>query len=181
MFLFLSVSVRQILSFGATVSSSGSPTEDSSADVLNPYMYELRIHPKELILKDGKVQMKEVQGPKGEGSLEDRMEALEQEVFRYKKMAEREVDVIHKISSELIAKHKEEVAELRDEILSLHQTTNQITSYDIQNQNCEYEARFNRISSAASFRIAETRTSFLDGEPLPRKFDDDKRTPPLKE
>ena len=71
------------------MSSSGSPTEDSSADILNPYMYELRIHPKELILKDGKVQMKEVQGPKGEGSLEDKMEALEHEVFRYKKMAER--------------------------------------------------------------------------------------------
>ena len=64
--------------------------------------------------------MKEVQGPKGEGSLEDMMEALEQEVFKYKKTAEREVDIIHKISSELITKHKEEVAELRDEILSLH-------------------------------------------------------------
>src|SRR3954471_16746909 len=154
--------------------------EDSSADVLNPYMYELKIHPKELILKDGKVQMREVQGPKGEGSLEDMMEALEQEVFRYKKVAEREVDVIHKISSELIAKHEEEVAELREEVFSLRQTTNQLQAqlYDIQNQNCEYEARFNRISSAASFRIAETRTSFLDGEPLPWKFDDNKRTPP---
>ena len=101
------------------MSSSGSPMEDSSADVLKPYMYELRIHHKELILKDGKVQMKEVQGPKGERSLEDRMETLEQEVFRYNKMAECEVDVIHKISSELIAKHKEEVAELREEIFSL--------------------------------------------------------------
>ena len=76
-FLFRSVSVRQILSFGAIVSSSGSPIEDSSADVINPYMYELKIHPKELILKDGKVQTKEFQGPKGEGSLEDMMEALE--------------------------------------------------------------------------------------------------------
>ena len=162
------------------MSSSGSPMEDSSADIINPYMYELTIHPKELILKDGKVQMKEVQGPKGEGSLEDRMEALEQEVFRYKKMAEREVDVIHKISSELITKHEGEVAELREEIFSLRQTTNQLQAqlYDIQNQNCEYEARFDRISYAASFRIAETRTSFLDGEPLPWKFYDDKRTPP---
>src|SRR4051812_39444625 len=104
------------------------------------------------------------------------MEALEYEVFRYKKMAEREVDVIHKKSSELIAKHKEEVAELRDEILSLHQTTNQLQAqlYDIQKQKYEYEARFNRISSAASFRIVETKTSFVDGDPLPLKSDDDK-------
>src|SRR4051812_13741891 len=71
------------------------------------------------------------------------------EVFRYKKMAECKVDIIHKISSELIAKHKEEVAELRDDILSLHQTTNQLQAqlYDIKNQNYEYEARFNHISS----------------------------------
>src|SRR3954468_13582339 len=165
------------------MSSSGSPMEDSSADVINPYMYELKIHPKELILKDGKVQMREVQGPKGEGSLEDMMEALEQEVFRYKKMAEHEVDVIHKISSELITKHEGEVAELQEEIFSLRQTTNQLQAqlYDIHNQNCEYEARFDRISSAASFRIVKTSTSFLDGEPLPWKFDDDKATPPPKE
>ena len=143
-------------------------------------MRELKIHPKELLLEDGELRIKEVWCPKGEGSLEDRMEALEQEVFRYKKMAEREVDIIHKICSELIAEHQKETAELKDEVLSLRQTTNKLQAqfYDVQNQNCEYEARFDRISSAASFRIAETRTSFLDGEPLPWKFYDDKRTPP---
>jgi hypothetical protein len=40
------------------------------------------------------------------------MEELEQEVFRYKKMAEREEDIIHRINQELIAKHKKETAEL---------------------------------------------------------------------
>jgi hypothetical protein len=44
-------------------------------------------------LKDGKLQIEDVQGPTGEGSLEARMEVLEQEVFKYKKMAEREVDI----------------------------------------------------------------------------------------
>jgi hypothetical protein len=42
---------------------------------------------KELSLKDGELQIEDVQGPTGEGSLEARMEALEQEVFKYKKMA----------------------------------------------------------------------------------------------
>jgi hypothetical protein len=40
-------------------------------------MRELKMHPKELSLKDGEFQIKDVQGPKGEGSLEARMEALE--------------------------------------------------------------------------------------------------------
>jgi hypothetical protein len=106
-------------------------------------MRELKMHPKELSLKDGKLQIEDVEGPKGEGSLEARMEELEQEVFRYKKMAEREVDIIHRINQELIAKHKE-TAELWDGILSLHETTNKLQAqlYDLQNQNCEYEAWF---------------------------------------
>ena len=151
------------------MSSSGSSKGDSLEDIINPYMRELKIHPKELLLEDGEVRIKEVQGPKGEGGLEDRMESLEQEVFRYKKMAEREVDIIHKICSELITGNQEEIAELKDEVLSLRQTTNELQAqlYDVQNQNCEYEVRFKRISAAASFRMLETTMSFVDGEPLP--------------
>ena len=166
------------------MSSSGSAKEDSSTDIINLYMRELKIHPKELLLEGGEVRIKEVQGPKSEGSLEDRMEALEQEVFRYKKMAESEVDIIHKICSELIAEHQKETAELKDEILSLHRMNNELQAqlYDVQNQNCEYEVRFKCISAIASFRMMETRMYFVDGEPLPWKSDDDERIPaPPKE
>jgi hypothetical protein len=88
---------------------------------------------------------------------------LEQEVFRYKKMAEREVDIIHRINAELIAKHMKETADLWDDILSLHETTNKLQAqlYDVQNQNCEYEARFKQISFVASFRIMETKSLLM--------------------
>ena len=79
------------------MSSSETPKDSSCKDVDNLYMEELRMHPKELLLVEGELQIKDVQGPKGKGSLEDRMEKLEQEVFKYKKMAEREVDIFHKI------------------------------------------------------------------------------------
>jgi hypothetical protein len=64
--------------------------------------------------------------------------------------------------------------------LSLHETTNKLQAqlYDLQNQKCEYEARFKQMSAAASFRILEIETSFLDGEPVPWKYDDDKDSPP---
>jgi hypothetical protein len=126
------------------MSSSGSTEENSLADIINPYMRELKMHPKDLSLKDGKLQIEDFQGPIGEGSLEARMEALEQDVFKYKKMAECEVDIILRINQELIAKHKKETAELWDDILSLHETTNKLQAqlYDLENQNCEYEARF---------------------------------------
>ncbi|KAK1618851.1 hypothetical protein QYE76_024368 [Lolium multiflorum] len=164
----------------ATMSSSEAPKDNSSKDVGNLYMEELKMHPKELLLVEGELQVKDVQGPKGEGSLEDRMEKLEQEVFKYKKMAEREVDIFHRIVSELIAEHEKETGKLWSDILSLHDTTNKLQAqlYDVQNQNCEYENRFKYISRAASFRIPETKMSFLDGEPLPWKSDDGNSSPP---
>jgi hypothetical protein len=168
------------LSFGVTMSLSGPSEENPLADSINPYTRELKMHPKELLLKDGELQIKDVRGPKGEGSLEARMEALEQEVFKYKKMVECKVDIIHRINQELVAKYKKETTELWRDILSLQETTSQLQAqlYDMQNQNCEYEAKFQRMSAAASFRILETRTSFLDGGPLPWKYDNDE-DPPL--
>jgi hypothetical protein len=59
------------------MSSFGPSEEDSFADIINPYMGELKMHPKELSIRNGELQIKDVQGPKGEGSLEARMEALE--------------------------------------------------------------------------------------------------------
>ncbi|KAK1616540.1 hypothetical protein QYE76_022057 [Lolium multiflorum] len=93
---------------------------------------------KEVVRNEMESCIKDVQGPKGEGSLEDRMEKLEQEVFNYKKMAEREVDIFHKIVSELIDGHKRETAKLWDDIFSLHDTTNKLQAqlYDVHNQNC---------------------------------------------
>jgi hypothetical protein len=58
------------------MSSSGPSEENPLADTINPYMRELKMHSKELLLKDGELQIKEVQVPKGEGSLKAKMEAL---------------------------------------------------------------------------------------------------------
>jgi uncharacterized coiled-coil DUF342 family protein len=162
------------------MSSSGPSEENPLADTINPYMRELKMHPTELILKDGELQINDVQVPKGEGSLKARMEALEQEVFKYKKMVEREVDIIHRINQDLVTKYKKETIELWRDIFSLHETTNQLQAqlYDVQNQNCEYEARFQQMSAAANFRILETKTSFFDGGPLPWKYDDVEDPPP---
>jgi hypothetical protein len=51
------------------MSSSGSSKENSFADIINPYMRELKMHPKELSLKDGELLIEDVQGPTGEGSV----------------------------------------------------------------------------------------------------------------
>ena len=141
------------------------------------------MYTKELVLKDGKVQVEDVRRPAGEGSHEERMKKLEQEVFTYKKMTIREMDIFHKMVAELTAADKNETEDLWEDIFSLHSITRKLQAqlYDVQNQNFEYETRFKRISFSASFSILETKSSFVDGEPLPWKIDDDVSPPPPKE
>jgi hypothetical protein len=54
------------------------------------------------------------------------------------------VDIIYRINQELGTKYKKETIELWSDIFSLHESTNQLQAqlYDLQNQNCGYEARF---------------------------------------
>jgi AraC-like DNA-binding protein len=42
------------------MSSSGPSEENPLADTINSYMRELKMHPKELLLKDGELQIKDV-------------------------------------------------------------------------------------------------------------------------
>jgi hypothetical protein len=43
------------------MSSSGSSEENSLVDIINPYMRELKMHLKELSLKDGELQIEDIQ------------------------------------------------------------------------------------------------------------------------
>ena len=142
-------------------------------NVVNPYLNEVKTHPKVLRLEDGVLQQEDLQGPKKEGDTKARLEYL-WDVFMCKDMVLRGLDANHRMISELIAEHKKETEGLRDDILSLYKEISQLQAqiYDLHNQNCEYEGRFKRISSAASFRMIETEMSLIDGKPLPWKFDD---------
>jgi hypothetical protein len=46
------------------MSSSRSSKENALADIINLYMNKLKMHPKELLLKDGEVQIEDVRGLK---------------------------------------------------------------------------------------------------------------------
>ena len=69
----------------------------------------------------------------------------------------------HKLDAKVIG---ETIFKLQEKIEHL-----QAQIYDLQNQNCEYEYSFKRMSLAAYLRIPETRSSFYDGEPMPWKMD----------
>src|SRR3954464_14473798 len=115
--------------------------------------------------------MEDLEGPVGEGSTEDRLKEMEQEVFKYKKMVERSVEDNFDMMNELKAFHKKETKEMLSSLVALEEKLYEMQAqiYDLQNQNCEYELKFSRMGLATKCRILETKMSFETGEPLPWK------------
>ena len=70
--------------------------------------------------------------------------------------------------------HQLDAENIGETIFKIHEKIEHLQAqiYDLQNQNCEYEYRFKRMSLAADLRIPETRSSFYDGESMPWKMDD---------
>ena len=63
--------------------------------VINPYLSEVVKHPQTIEMREGVLHIRDVQGPKGKGTVEARLDAMEQEVFKCKGMVERGLDANH--------------------------------------------------------------------------------------
>ena len=120
------------------------------------------------------LHIRDVQGPKRTGSVETRLEAMEQHVFKCQEMVERGLDSNYIMITEFTNKHKLDTRSIEEAIFRLHEKIEHLQAqiYNLQNQNYEYEYRFKRMSLAADLRIQETRSSFYDGDPMPWKRDD---------
>ena len=142
--------------------------------VINPYLPGVMKHPQAIEMREGLLHIRDVQGPKKTGSVESRLEAMEQEVFLCKGMVERGLDANHLMFKEFSHNHKLDTKNIGEAIFKLHERFEHLQAqiYDLQNQNCEYEYRFKKMSLAADLRILETRSSFYDGEPMPWKMED---------
>ena len=79
----------------------------------------------------------------------------------------------HMMIAEFTNNHKLDAKNIGETIFKLHEKIEHLQAqiYNLQNQNCEYEYRFKRMSLDADLRIPETRSSFYDGEPMPWKMD----------
>src|SRR4051812_2576 len=96
---------------------------------------------------------------------------MEHEVFKYKKMVERGVETNFNIINELKYFFLKELRETWSSLTELEEKGIELQGqiYDVQNQNCEYELKFSRLSSSAESRILKTEASMETGEPLPWK------------
>ena len=156
------------------MTSPSAPKDKFFEKVINPYLAEVLRHPQTIEMRDGLLHIRDVEGPKGTGSMETRLEAMEQQVFKCQGMVQRGLNANHMMIAEFTNNHKLDAKNIGETIFKLHEMFEHLQAqiYDLQNHNCEYEYRFKRMSLAADLRIPETRSSFYDGEPMLWKMDD---------
>ena len=68
--------------------------------VINPYLPKVMKHPQAIEMREGVLHIRDVQGPKKTGSMEARLEAMEQEIFKCQKMVERGLSANHSMITE---------------------------------------------------------------------------------
>ena len=88
------------------MTSSSAPKDKFFEKVINPYITEVLQHPQTIEMHDGVMHICDVQGPKKTGSVETRLEAMEQQVFKCQEMVERGLDSNHIMITEFTNNHK---------------------------------------------------------------------------
>ena len=164
------------------MTSSNAPKDKIFEKVINPYLMGVLQHPQSIEIREGMLHIRDVEASKKTRSMEARLEAMEQQVFKCQGMVERGLNANHMMITEFTNKHKMDAIDIGKHLSRLYDRVDQLQGQinDLQNQNCEYEYRFKSIRLAADLRIPATRSSCHDGGPMPWKTEDQttSTTPP---
>ncbi|KAE8815895.1 40S ribosomal protein S5-1 [Hordeum vulgare] len=104
---------------------------------INPYLVEVLQHPQSIKMSEGMLHIRDVEGPKKTGSVETRLEAMEQQVFKYQGMVERGLNANHMMITEFTNNHKMDAIDIGKHLSRLYDRVDQLQGqiYDLQNQN----------------------------------------------
>ncbi|KAE8789942.1 40S ribosomal protein S5-1 [Hordeum vulgare] len=88
-------------------------------------------------MREGMLHIRDVEGPKKTGSVETRLEAMEQQVFKCQGMVERGLNANHMMITEFTSKHRIDANDIGKHLSRLYDRIDQIQGqiYDLQNQN----------------------------------------------
>ena len=64
------------------MTSPSAPKDKFFQRVINPYLAEVLHHPQTIEMRDGVLHIRDVEGPRSTGSVETKLEAMEQQVFK---------------------------------------------------------------------------------------------------
>ncbi|KAE8801334.1 40S ribosomal protein S5-1 [Hordeum vulgare] len=89
-------------------------------------------------MREGMLHIRDVEGPKKTTSVEMRLEAMEQQVFKCQGMVERGLNANHMMITEFTNKHMIDANDIGKHLSGLYDRIDQLHGqiYDLQNQNC---------------------------------------------
>ncbi|KAE8772056.1 40S ribosomal protein S5-1 [Hordeum vulgare] len=90
-------------------------------------------------MHEGVLHIRDVEGPKKTGSVEARLKAKEQQVFKCQGMVERRLNANQMMITEFTNKHKIDANDIGKHLSRLYDTIDHLQAqiYDVQNQNYE--------------------------------------------
>ncbi|KAE8794753.1 40S ribosomal protein S5-1 [Hordeum vulgare] len=88
-------------------------------------------------MREGMLHVRDVEGPKKTGSMETRLEGMEQQVFKCQGMVERGLNANHMMITEFTNKHRIDANDIGKHLSRLYDKIDQLQAqiYDLQNQN----------------------------------------------
>ncbi|KAE8791406.1 40S ribosomal protein S5-1 [Hordeum vulgare] len=88
-------------------------------------------------MREGMLHIRDVEGPKKTGSMEVRLEAMEQQVFKCQGMVERGLNANHMMITEFTNKHMIDANDIGKHLSRLYDRIDHLQAqiYDVQNQN----------------------------------------------
>ena len=102
--------------------TSSSATKDKFFEkVINPYLVEVLQHPQTIEMREGVLHIRDVEGPRRTGSVETRLEAMEQQVFKCQWMVECGLNANHMMIAEFTNNHKLDAKNIGETIFKLHE------------------------------------------------------------
>ncbi|KAE8807876.1 40S ribosomal protein S5-1 [Hordeum vulgare] len=106
--------------------------------VINPYLAGVLQYPQSTEMREGMLHIRDVEGPKKTESLEARLEAMEQQVFKCQGMVEHGLNANHMMITEFTNKHKIDANDIGKHLSRLYDRVDHLQAqiYDLQNQNC---------------------------------------------
>ncbi|KAE8805645.1 40S ribosomal protein S5-1 [Hordeum vulgare] len=121
------------------MTSPKAPKDKIFDKVINPYLTRVLQHPQSIEMREGMLDIHDVEGPKKTGSMEARLEAMEQQVLKCQGMVEHGLNTNHMMITEFTSKHRIDANDIGKHLSKLYDRIDHLQAqiYDLQNQNCQ--------------------------------------------
>ncbi|KAE8775105.1 40S ribosomal protein S5-1 [Hordeum vulgare] len=138
------------------------PKDKFFEKVINPYLARVLQHPQSIEMHEGVLHIRDVEGPKKTGSVEARLEAMEQQVFKCQGMVERGLNANHMMITKFTNEHKIDANDIGKHLSRLYDRIDHLQAqiYDLQNQNYE---NINKLSGLIVGKIWSVLNSSKSG------------------